>query len=365
MCGVVGLIAPGAVALPDDLDRMSDAVAHRGPDDAGCWLDAEVGVALAHRRLAIVDLSPSGHQPMVSADGRWVLVFNGEVYDHVEHRRRRWRRQGRPVPRSLRHRGDCSSSSPGWGLRRAVASGRRDVRPGRCGTDSERVLVLARDRLGEKPLYYGRVGAGFVFASELGAIRRLPQCPTEPDPQALADYLRFGFVPSPLSILPGIHKVPAGSVLRVSANGEPGSPVPYWSLVDVARAGRAAPLSAGDDEPLTSRTRPFAARWSDASRPTCRSAPSCPGAWTRRRSSPWPRKSVAPVRTFTVAVGGSGTRRRTPQRWPPPRHRPHHPSPPGHGRRGPGGACSTIYDEPFADPSAVPTALLCAVARRT
>ena len=121
----------------------------------------------------------------------------------------------------------------------------------------ERVLVLARDRLGEKPLYYGRVGGAFAFASELRAIRRLPRCPTEPDPQALGEYLRFGFVPSPLSILPGIHKLPPGTSLRVSARGEAGTPTPYWSLVDVARAGLAAPLSAPTTSSSTSPTRPL------------------------------------------------------------------------------------------------------------
>ena len=207
MCGVVGLIAPGAVALPDDLDRMSDAVAHRGPDDAGRWLDAEVGVGLAHRRLSIVDLSPAGHQPMVSADGRWVLVLNGEVYDHPEHRQRL---EGRGV----RFRGHSDTEVlleliARLGPEAAVAAVDGMFALG-VWDRQERVLVLARDRLGEKPLYYGRVGAAFAFASELGAIRRLPQCPTEPDPQALGEYLRFGFVPSPLSILPGIHKLAGG-----------------------------------------------------------------------------------------------------------------------------------------------------------
>ena len=174
MCGVVGLIGPGAVALSDDLERMSDAVAHRGPDDAGRWVDSQAGVGLAHRRLSIVDLSPAGHQPMVSADGRWVLVLNGEVYDHHEHRQRL---EGDGV----RFRGHSDTEVlveliARQGPEAAVAAVDGMFALG-AWDRQERVLVLARDRLGEKPLYYGRVGGAFAFASELGAIRRLPQLP--------------------------------------------------------------------------------------------------------------------------------------------------------------------------------------------
>ena len=206
----------------------------------------------------------------------------------------------------------------------------------------ERVLVLARDRLGEKPLYYGRVGAAFAFASELRAIRRLPQCPTEPDPQALGEYLRFGFVPSPLSILPGIHKLPAGCVLRVSARGEPGSPVPYWSLVDVARAGLASPLSApvttSSSTSRTRRLRRSVERRIEADVPV--GAFLSGGVDSSTIVALAQAVSRRPVRTFTVAVGGS--RGRVGGRGcggAPPRHRPHHAAAPGDRRRRPGRSC--------------------------
>ena len=144
---------------------MSAAVAHRGPDDRGRWIDPEAGVALAHRRLSIVDLSPAGHQPMTSADGRWVIVLNGEIYDHTDHR-------GHLEAKGIRLRGHSDTEvlleliaevGPEAALSAvdgmfALAAWDRE----------ERELVLARDRMGEKPLYYGRVGSSFAFASELG-----------------------------------------------------------------------------------------------------------------------------------------------------------------------------------------------------
>ena len=342
---------------------MSDAVAHRGPDDAGRWLDAEIGVGLAHRRLSIVDLSPAGHQPMVSADGRWVLVLNGEIYDHHEHRQRL---EGEGV----RFRGHSDTEV----LLELIA--RRGPEAALAAVDGmfalgawdrqERVLVLARDRLGEKPLYYGRVGAAFAFASELGAIRRLPQCPTEPDPQALGEYLRFGFVPSPLSMLPGIHKLPAGCVLRVSARGEPGIPVPYWSLVDVAHAGLASPLSAGDDELVDladAALRRSVERRIEADVPV--GAFLSGGVDSSAIVALAQEVSVRPVRTFTVAVGGSGDESADAAAVARHLGTDHTTLPlPEIDAVDLAARVASIYDEPFADPSGMPTALLCAAARQ-
>jgi asparagine synthase (glutamine-hydrolysing) len=363
MCGVVGLIAPGALGLPDDLDRMSDAVAHRGPDDAGRWVDSQAGVGFGHRRLSIVDLSPAGHQPMVSADGRWVLVLNGEVYDHHEHRQRL-------EAHGVQFRGHSDTEVlleliARQGPEAAVAAVDGMFALG-AWDRQERVLVLARDRLGEKPLYYGRVGGAFAFASELSALRRLPQCPTEPDPQALGEYLRLGFVPSPLSILPGIHKLAAGCVVRVSAGGQAGTPTPYWSLVDVAHAGRAAPLSAPDDELVDladAVLRRSVERRIEADVPV--GAFLSGGLDSSTIAALAQAVSGRPVRTFTVAVGGPGDESADAAAVARHLGTDHTTLPlPEIDAVDLARRAASIYDEPFADPSGIPTALLCAAARR-
>jgi asparagine synthase (glutamine-hydrolysing) len=152
MCGVVGLIAPGAVGLSDDLGRMSDAVAHRGPDDAGRWVDSQAGVGLAHRRLSIVDLSPAGHQPMASPAGRYVITFNGEIYNHAD-LRRELERQGPQV--AWRGHSDTETLLAGfdaWGVKATLQRAFGMFALG-LWDKQERALILARDRLGEKPLY--------------------------------------------------------------------------------------------------------------------------------------------------------------------------------------------------------------------
>jgi asparagine synthase (glutamine-hydrolysing) len=162
MCGLAGFLAPGGFD-PDAagviVDRMSDAIAHRGPDDSGRWLDADAGVALGHRRLSILDLSAGGHQPMLSDSGRFVLAFNGETYNHLELRQKL-------EPRRWRGHSDTETLLAGvekWGFERtlqqctgmfAIALYDREAK----------VLSLARDRMGEKPLYYGWQGGSFRFA---------------------------------------------------------------------------------------------------------------------------------------------------------------------------------------------------------
>lgn len=361
MCGIVGLIGPGASVA--DLERLSVTVAHRGPDDDGDWVDQAAGVALGHRRLSIVDLTPAGHQPMVSADGRWVLALNGEIYDHADHRRYLERRGV-----ALRGRSDTEvllELIARLGLREALSRvegmfalalwDRRD-----------RQLVLARDRLGEKPLYYGRVGDRFAFASELTALRRLPGASSAPDPDAVAAYLRLGYVPAPLSILPGFRKLSAGCLLRVTAAGEPGVEEPYWSLVDVARDGIAAPLGLSDSELV------------DAAEQSLRSS------LARRLVADVPvgaflsggvdsstiaalAQAVGPgtLRTFTVAVGGAHDESDAAASVARHLGTDHTTLPlPEVDALAMATRVATTYDEPFADPSAIPMALLCAATRQ-
>src|SRR5690606_32784008 len=211
MCGIVGQLGP----LPGDrratLLRAAGRLAHRGPDDEGVWCDDEASVGLAHRRLSVLDISPAGHQPMVSADGRWVIAFNGEIYNHPELRARLEAELGDVTPAWRGHSDTetilaCVSR---WGLGPTLE--RLDGMFAIALWDrKERRLHLARDRMGDKPLDYGRVGAMLAFASEPKALRALPGFEGRIDPHALVAYLGNNVVPTPLCIYAGIRKLPPG-----------------------------------------------------------------------------------------------------------------------------------------------------------
>jgi asparagine synthase (glutamine-hydrolysing) len=248
MCGLAGAWHLDADVRGDDLLRraqaMGQALTHRGPDDDGCWVDAEVGVALAHRRLAIIDLSPTGQQPMASADGRFVLAYNGEVYNHRSLRRDLeaggTRFQGHSDTEALLEA--CAS----WGV---IDACRRSV--GMFAfvlwDRQERTLTLVRDRLGIKPLYVGQLGSVVLFGSELGALRRHPDFVADIDRGALAAYLRRACIPAPRTIYSDVHKVMPGTTLTIASDGRVTSQT-FWSLEEVAREGIAARGAATSDE---------------------------------------------------------------------------------------------------------------------
>lgn len=220
MCGIVGgWSGQRFVALQDALPRMSAALAHRGPDDGGHWFDAEAGIALGHRRLSIVDLSPAGHQPMISACGRWVIVFNGEIYNHGELRRQLERSAGAgadaaaPAWRGHSDTETLLACFAGWGVERTLQA-TIGMFALALWDRAERSLVLARDRLGEKPLYYGRVAGALTFASELKAIRALPDSTPRSSRGAVALMLRHNYVPEPHYGLRGLHKLTPGTWLK-------------------------------------------------------------------------------------------------------------------------------------------------------
>jgi asparagine synthase (glutamine-hydrolysing) len=247
MCGIAGCWTPGGCNGPAAEAAVRDmalAVRHRGPDDMGTWCDGDAGIAFGHRRLSILDLSPLGHQPMLSANGRWVLAFNGEIYNCAELRT--------PLERAgVRFRGhsDTEILLEGiacWGLEAtlqravgmfAIAAWNRE----------SRTLHLARDRFGEKPLYYGWMGGTFLFASELKSMRVHPAWRGNVDRGALALYLRHNCVPAPFSIYEGIRKLLPGHVATLGGPGEPAI-APYWSLEDAVAAGARDPLQGSDDE---------------------------------------------------------------------------------------------------------------------
>ncbi len=248
MCGIAGFLeltpaTPGP-ELSARAGRMADALAHRGPDDRGVWVDAASGVAFGHRRLSIVDLSASGHQPMTSTDGRFTLTYNGEIYNY-----RALRAELAAAGAAFRGTSDTEvmlAAVSAWGVRDAV---RRfnGIFAFAVWDRATKTLSLARDHLGVKPLYWGRCGSTILFGSELKALRAHPAFAASVDRDALAGYLRLGYVEAPRTIWAGIAKLPAGCCLAIAADGS-GAPEPYWSVRDAAARGLAAPLRVDEAE---------------------------------------------------------------------------------------------------------------------
>jgi asparagine synthase (glutamine-hydrolysing) len=246
MCGIAGLVdrslsTDGLAALAA---RMAGTLVHRGPDEGQTWCDHGAGIALGFRRLAIVDLSAAGRQPMTSASGRFVIAYNGEIYNAEEMRHT----LGARVPRWRGH--SDTEVLLEWialrGLRSALqaANGMFAIA---LWDRHERTLSLARDRMGKKPLYWWRSAGRIVFGSELRALRCHPELPQEIDPGALASYLRHGYVLHPATIHRGVAQLAPGHVVIIDAEGR-GEPAPYWTLADVARTGLGKPFAGTDAE---------------------------------------------------------------------------------------------------------------------
>lgn len=241
MCGLVGLVGQRMAtdSLQQGLRRMADAIRHRGPDDEGLWIDAEAGVGLGHRRLAIVDLSPLGHQPMQSADGRYQLVFNGEIYNFQTLRREL---EGLGYP--FRSRSDTEVMLAGfchWGLLTTLErlAGMFALA---VWDRQERALTLARDRLGKKPLYLLPHGNGLAFASELKAFWTLPGFSPRLSAEAVEGFFRFGYVADNLCIFEGGQKVQPGEWLRWQ-DGQPLQRGRFWRLATAAAQGARSRIS--------------------------------------------------------------------------------------------------------------------------
>lgn len=248
MCGIAGVVAWQPVPeLSSIVGTMTEALARRGPNGAGSWLDQSAGVGLGHRRLAILDLSEQGHQPMVSDSGRFVITFNGVIYNFAE-LRGRLDVEGRTS--AWRGHSDTEvllACIESWGIERALSCAlgmfalalwdRRD-----------RTLILARDRIGEKPLYYGCLGRRFVFASELHAIRRAFPGRLSVDRGAVGDLINFGFIPAPRSIFTDIFKLDAAHFLVVRAANDIGEARPYWKLEQPAELPSAKTVVRPDEE---------------------------------------------------------------------------------------------------------------------
>lgn len=250
MCGIAGLLDPSLAAQPEALQRsardMANAIAHRGPDGEGVWIDPAVGVAISHRRLAIIDLSEAGAQPMISADGRWVVSYNGEIYNTEEIRRE-------PSVACVNWRGHSDTevlieSVASKGITAAIKS-LNGMFAMALWDRRERVLHLVRDRLGIKPLFFTFHGGKIAFGSEIKALLRLGFVPREIDAAAVSCYLKFGYVPAPGAILGGIEKVMPGEIVSIGVNGRI-SRSRYWRLEDAVAEGVEAPLEVSDGEAI-------------------------------------------------------------------------------------------------------------------
>ncbi len=252
MCGLTGFLDTKASLDCDTLrslvTRMSETLLHRGPDDGGEWSDAETGIALGFRRLAIVDLSPAGHQPMLSATGRYVIAFNGEVYNFGAIRAELETAGLAPPFRGGSDTEVMLAAIEAWGLEKAVCRF-IGMFAFALWDRTERTLHLVRDRLGVKPLYYGWAGKTLLFGSELKALRAHPAFHAPIDRNALALMLRYDYIPAPYSIYQGFRKLPPASILSIPLDKPAETAlVPYWSAKAVAESGVLAPFTGTDAE---------------------------------------------------------------------------------------------------------------------
>jgi asparagine synthase (glutamine-hydrolysing) len=382
MCGFAGIFREGvaATSLVAEVQAMSNALVRRGPDDSGSWEDSEAGIALGHRRLSILDLSPAGHQPMASNSGRYVIAFNGEIYNHVEIRSELQSLGAAPPWRGHSDTETLLAAFELWGVTATLQ---------RCNgmfafavwDRRESTLQLARDRFGEKPLYYGWCGGAFVFGSELKALRAFPRFQNAISRDALAEYFHFAYIPAPKTIYKGIYKLEPGCTLLVAgrppmvAPNEPLSAARmyesvslqrWWSLATTIENARKAPIL-DEAEALTdleSLLLDAVKRQSVADVPL--GAFLSGGVDSSLIVALMQEQSVRPINTFTIGFDDAGFDE-SPHARAVARHL--------------GTAHEEIfvsaeearqvipdlpdmYDEPFADSSQIPTHLVCRAARR-
>ena len=242
MCGLTGFLWRGQLTkdfVVGQLNSMTEAIKHRGPDDDGAWVNSDDRIAIGHRRLSILDLSTSGHQPMVSKSKQYTIAFNGEIYNHLELREK----LSKSSLISFGWNG-CSDTETLlmcfdiWGIEETLKKivGMFAIA---LYDNKEKSFYLVRDRMGEKPLYYGWNNGAFLFGSELKSLKSFSKFSREVDRDALALYLKYDYIPAPYSIYRGINKLPPGSFIKIKmidnqwkSNFIP-EPVYYWSMNEV------------------------------------------------------------------------------------------------------------------------------------
>jgi asparagine synthase (glutamine-hydrolysing) len=366
MCGIAGFLddRPATRASREAVvSAMTEALRHRGPDDGGVWVDADSGIALGNRRLAIIDISLAGHQPMASADGRYVIAYNGEVYNHRE-LAERLRQQGV----ALRGHSDTEVLVEGfarWGVAPTLRAC-EGMFALALWDRRQRTLTLIRDRLGIKPLYWGRVGRALLFGSELKVLRCHPDWQPAVDPDSVASFLRFGYVPAPYSIYRGVHKLEPGMILTVGADGEP-KLERYWDLRRSA-ADAQRDMGAADEPALLSeleRTLRRAVR-NEMESDVPLGAFLSGGIDSSLVTALMQAESTRPVKTFTIGFTAAG--------FDEARHAKRVAAHLGtehtelyveeREAREVIPSLPTWYDEPFADSSQIPTQIVSRLARR-
>ena len=368
MCGVAGfLFTHQETDDPRDIVlRMAESLRHRGPDDGGSWVDETAGVALGHRRLSVIDLSADGRQPMISHGRRYVLSYNGEIYNFLELRDELTREGVRFIGASDTE--VLLAAVETWGLEETIE---RFVGMFAFALwdRAEKTLHLARDRMGEKPLYYGWRRKSFLFGSELKSLRAHPDWKGEISTDALALYMKLGCVPGPYSIYRGIHKLPPASILSLRASAPPGhlpEPRTYWRAEDTVKRASVDRRALSDDEALDQLEEVLKRSVrqmlrSDAPLGAFLSG----GVDSSTVAALMKAESGVPVRTFSIGFHEKGY------------DETHHARQVARHLQtdhtelyaGPREALEVIprlprlYDEPFADPSQIPTFLLCALTR--
>ncbi len=240
MCGIAGYWGKrGADA--NVAEKMALQIQHRGPDGAGVWLSKTGGLAMTHRRLAVIDLSPAGHQPMISPCKRYTLVFNGEIYNHLAIRQDLEREGGHFDWRGHSDTETLLAALRHWGLEKALQQ-LNGMFAFALWDAADKTLFLARDRMGEKPLYYGQNKGSFFFGSELKSFKAHPHWQADIDRDALSLFMRHNAVPSPWSIYKGIKKLPPAHFVVIRETGnEVSEPHCYWNLAEIAEKGVANP----------------------------------------------------------------------------------------------------------------------------
>jgi asparagine synthase (glutamine-hydrolysing) len=371
MCGIAGFLlkptTPDRDHLEDTLAGMTDALTHRGPDDSGVWSNRTTGIALGHRRLSVIETSERGHQPMLSRCERYVIVFNGEIYNHQE----------------LRRELEYTGYTGGWRgqsdtetllamiATRGVAATLRKLQgmfAFALWDQHNQTLILARDRLGEKPLYYGWIDEAFVFGSELKALKRYPGFRREIDRRVLSLYLRLGYIPAPWTLHQGISRLPpAHSVTLVCGQDEMATDC-YWTAISAARKGQREKFAGTDGDALDALDEVLRRAVSDqmlADVPL--GAFLSGGIDSSLIVAMMQSQSTNPVKTFSIGFREAGYdeagQARLVAQHLGTEHTELYVTPREALEVIP--LLPTCYDEPFADPSALPTFLLSGLARNT
>lgn len=364
MCGIAGFLdlkrQSSTEALASEARAMGDALIHRGPDSGDVWTDATAGIALSFRRLAIIDLSPAGDQPMISANGRYILVFNGEIYNFKELRQDL-------ETNGVSFRGDSDTEVmlegfSSWGVE-ATIKRLIGMFAFALWDREEQQLFLCRDRLGIKPLYYGETDGLFLFGSELKTLRAKQGWRPRIDRDALAAYTRFNYVPTPHSIYAGIRKLEPGMLLSYTP-GTPPTSSRYWDMAAIVQQDRRDISDAAAIEEAEALLTNAVSRRMISDVPL--GALLSGGIDSATVVALMQKSSTQPIRTFTIGFAEGGFDEAAHARAVAEHLGTEHTEV----AMSPEHALNVVprladwYDEPFADSSALPTRLVCELAQR-